>query len=64
MVDILHVCPLCYMLIRQIALIYSTPGRNPISTAAYTPPYTRAAYTLSILPVSYTHLTLPTKREV
>ena len=29
-------CAVDYMLIRQIAVIYSTPGRNPISDAAYT----------------------------
>ena len=29
-------CAVDYMLIRQIAVIYSTPGRNPISSAAYT----------------------------
>ena len=53
MVDILHVCPLCYMLISEIAVIYSTPGRNPISTAAYTP------YTPPILHIPALYYTPP-----
>ena len=49
MVDILHVRQLCYMLISQIGVIYSTPGRNPISTARPIP--ARPIPSLSFRPI-------------